>query len=192
MSGRLLVGTRVDWRRLVNLAGLLVGVTVVALFVSAAIPQVVGADASYVVRSDSMSPSIEAGSVVYVSSVPAAEISTGDVITFRNGAAGDQRVTHRVVGVVEEGGERRFRTKGDANDQADPELVPSQAVIGRVGFHVPLLGYAITFAQTDLGLALLVIVPAVLLAVTELWDLARTGTDRTTGSSDDTEENGRD
>ncbi|MFC7195488.1 hypothetical protein ACFQL4_14000 [Halosimplex aquaticum] len=61
-----------------------------------------------------------------------------------------------------------------------------------MGFHVPLLGYAITFAQTDLGLALLVIVPAVLLAVTELWDLARTGTDRTTGSSDDTEENGRD
>jgi len=174
MSARLPAVESVDWRRLGNALGLLVIVAVVGLFVSTAVPQVVGADHSFVVRSDSMSPSIDAGAVVYVESVPAVELSEGDVITFRGSTGTDaKRVTHRIVGVVKENGERQFRTKGDANEEADSALVSPEQVVGRVAFHVPLIGYVVTFAETDLGLVLLVVIPAGVLALTEIRDLLR-------------------
>lgn len=148
-------------------------VLLVFLFVATAIPQVVGADNSYIVQSDSMSPTIDAGDVVFVYATPPEQITEGDVITFERAGAGESnRVTHRVVEVVERDGERQFRTKGDANEDLDPQLVPASQVIGVVGFHVPLIGYVTSFAQTRLGILALVVVPAVLLVVSEMWDLA--------------------
>jgi len=168
MSGRL--PTRIDWRRAGKLLGAVLFVAVVFLFVSTAVPQAVGADESFVVQSDSMSPAIDAGSVVYVNDVSADKIGTDDVITYRSPAA-DSRVTHRVVEVVERDSQRQFRTKGDANEDPDPDLVASSQVVGRVAFHVPLIGYGVSFAGTTAGTVLLVIVPAVLLIAAELRDL---------------------
>lgn len=168
MSGHLPATETVDWRRVGNALGLILVLAVVFLFVSVAVPQVVGSDNSYVVRSDSMSPAIGAGSVVYVNDVSASAISTDDVITFQSGS---ERVTHRVVGVVEENGERRFRTKGDANEDPDPDLVSPSEIVGRVSFHVPYIGYVVAFAGTQLGLIALVIIPAITLIASELWAL---------------------
>jgi signal peptidase len=148
-------------------------VVVVGVVVISAVPGVIGMDESLVVRSDSMSPAIGAGSVVYVNDVSASAISTGDVITYRGEPGRAERVTHRVVAVEAENGERRFRTKGDANEEPDPEPVSPARIVGRVSFHVPYVGYVVAFAQTGPGLALLVIVPALLLIVTELRDLLR-------------------
>jgi len=169
-------GDGFEWRRLANWVGLGVLLIVVGVFVAAAVPQAVGADESYVVLSSSMSPAIDAGSVVFVSTIPQADISEGDVITYDRSPGGTtSRVTHRVVGVTEQDGQRHFRTKGDANEDPDPELVPASAVVGVVTFSVPSIGYVITFAQSQLGLLTLVIVPALLLVVLEVWDLLASG-----------------
>lgn len=166
-----------DRRRLAHIVGLAVLAATVGLFVATAVPQVVGADHSYVVLSDSMSPSIEAGAVVFVNDVPTDEIAEGDVVTYEQpGATGDTgRVTHRVVGIVDDGGQRQFRTKGDANEDPDSGLVSSSQVIGVVSFHVPYAGYVTSFANTKLGTVVLVIVPAILLAASEVWDLLVAG-----------------
>lgn len=162
----------VDWRRLANWVGLAVLLVVVGVFVAAAVPQAVGADESYVVLSSSMSPAIEAGSVVFVQSVPAAAVSEGDVITYDRSPGGTtSRVTHRVVDVVERDGRRQFVTKGDANEDPDPEPVAPAAVVGVVAFSVPYIGHVITFSQTRVGLLALVVLPAALLVVLEVRDL---------------------
>jgi signal peptidase len=184
MSDRLPAVESVDWRRIRNVLGLLLVAAVVFLFVSIAVPQVVGADHSYVVQSDSMSPAIGAGSVVYVNDVSAADISTDDVITYRSGGGDSNRVTHRVVAVVEEDGQRRFRTKGDANEDPDPGLVSPSRVVGRVSFHVPYAGYVVAFAGTQLGLAALVVIPAVLLVVSEVWALYQSAVSQDPDPSD--------
>lgn len=159
-------------RRLAHIVGLAVLVAIVCLFVATAMPQVVGADQSYVVLSDSMSPAIDAGAIVFVSDVPTDRIAEGDVITYESGTTGDAgRVTHRVVGIVDDGGERRFRTKGDANEDPDGGLVSSSQVVGVVSFHVPYAGYVTSFANTKFGTVALVIVPALLLVVSEVWNL---------------------
>lgn len=164
-----------DIRRVANVVGLLLLVAVILPFVVYAVPQVVGASHSYVVLSDSMSPTIQAGDVVIVDDRQRSAIEEGDVITFRRTGTGSEsdKVTHRVVDIVEKGGERRFETKGDANEEPDQRLVPASAVIGVVTFHIPLLGHALTLAGSQAGTMLLVVVPGILLVVSELWSLFR-------------------
>lgn len=162
-----------DWRRIGHAIGLFALVVIVAAFVVSSVPGLVGADESFVVRSDSMSPSIGAGSVVFVDRVSPETIRAGDVITFRTGDASTSgRVTHRVVEVVD-GEERRFRTKGDANEDPDARTVSAAMVVGRVTFHLPLVGYGIDVVGTRLGLLVFVVLPAVLLVALELRDVAR-------------------
>jgi signal peptidase len=157
---------------------------VVGVFVVAAVPQIVGAEESYVIQSDSMSPAIDAGDVVFVYDVPSEKVQTDDIITFEQGGAGESnRVTHRVIAVLGSDGERRFRTKGDANEEPDPTLVAPSRVIGVVKFHIPYIGYVTSFAQSKLGLVALVVIPAILLVASEIWDLATT-TEPNGGSSE--------
>lgn len=149
-------------------------VVVVAPFVVFAVPQAVGASHSYVVLSDSMSPEIRAGDVVIVDDVQVDSIETGDVITYER-PGGSQLVTHRVIEVRDDGA-LLFRTKGDANEDPDPTPVPAGNVVGVVLFHVPLIGHVISFAGSDLGIVAFVILPAVGLAVGELYDLYKEAT----------------
>lgn len=182
----------IDWRRTLNIVGVMALVAVVLPFVVFAVPQVVGAQQSYVVLSSSMSPTYEAGDAIVVNDVAPENIEEGDVITFQapskwSGQSGEtDLVTHRVVEVVNEEGERSFRTKGDANEESDKQLVPASNVVGQVSFGIPYIGYATKFGGgTTMQLAL-IIVPAVLLVVNEIWTLAnaaRASTDDATDSS---------
>jgi len=166
---------RIPWRQVASLAGLVLLIAIVLPFVIYAVPQVVGADHSFVVLSGSMEPTISAGDAIIVTSVAAEEIEQGDVITYvRNG---DQTTTHRVVEVVEENGGPAFRTKGDANEDADPGTVVPEQVQGKVMtlggalFVIPFIGHVIQFTNTPVGFALLFIIPFTLLVVTEIWDI---------------------
>lgn len=161
------------WRAL-HVLGVLVLVAVVVPFVVFTAPQVVGAEESYVVLSGSMAPAMSPGDVILVDAVAPSAIETGDVITYSRQAEATP-TTHRVVEVVDRGGEPAFRTKGDANEDPDSALVPADAVIGQVMtvggvlVVIPAIGYVIEFASTSLGFALLVVVPVALLAVSDAW-----------------------
>lgn len=156
---------------------------VVPLLVTA-FPQLVGADESYVVLSSSMEPTISAGDVVIVNEVSPETIEKGDTITFRRQTSdGIGQTTHRVVEVLETERGLQFRTKGDANDAADPEPVAAVNVVGVVAFHFPLIGYLVEFANTGVGIALLIVVPAVILGLLEIRDvLDSPGSDESTST----------
>jgi signal peptidase len=160
-------------RRVTRTAATILAVLVVAVFVVQAVPSVIGADASYVVLSGSMEPEISAGDAVIVKSVDPADISSGAVITFVRSEESTP-VTHRVVEVVDSGDSRAFRTKGDANDNPDPTLVPAANVTGEVWFVLPYVGHVVMFANTRIGMAVLVGAPVVAFILSEfyafLWD----------------------
>lgn len=104
----------------------------------------------FAVRGASMEPAIPMGAMIVVADHGTDDLAAGDVITWR----GDNGVwvTHRIVQVVDEGGERMFQTQGDANEKPDGFVVPARAVIGSVEFWIPLAGFALIILATPAGI----------------------------------------
>lgn len=144
---------------------------VVGAFVVQAFPELIGADLALTVKSGSMEPAIPTGSVVFVKEVPATRAEVGDVITYRDD--GGNLVTHRVTEKHVAGESLRFVTKGDANENPDPEPVYRGDFVGVVTFSIPLIGYVVAFGNTQMGYLALVLVPVMLLIFNELWELYR-------------------
>ena len=91
-----------------------------------------------VFRSGSMSPEIPTGALALAQTVPASEVSVGDVVSVPR--ADGVRVTHRVVGTEVAAGESRSLVlKGDANRVVDPEPVVV-AEADRVFWSAPRVG----------------------------------------------------
>jgi signal peptidase len=135
----------------------------VSPFAAYAAPAMVGADESYIVLTGSMEPGLVPGDVVFVSSVPAAQIGVGDVVTFERGEG--PPTTHRVIEVVTANGDRTFRTQGDNNEDPDPVPVRSEQVVGVVTFSIPYVGTVITAADSQYGFVGLVVLPFALLVL---------------------------
>lgn len=127
----------------------------------------------YIVLGGSMSPTFEAGALAVIEPIDADVVEVGDILTYR-GAGAESATTHRVVDIVEVDGSRKFVTRGDANDVDDPMLLEPNDIVGRVSFTVPYLGRLMNFAQSRLGLALLVIVPGIVLIIYEIRSMAVT------------------
>jgi len=105
------------------------------------------------VLSGSMEPALPVGCVQVTKPVKAEAIKVGDIITFRSPTSG-KMTSHRVT-AVEEGQSYQFRTKGDANEDADPYSVPAQSVVGKVCFKLSHVGYVVEYLKTPIGFILL-------------------------------------
>jgi len=88
-------------------------------------PSLVDADFSYTVMSGSMSPALNPGDLIIVRRVDPEDIEVGDLVTVKSE---DVIFTHRVVEKIDE----RFRLKGDANEDPDPNLIEPSQIVGKV------------------------------------------------------------
>lgn len=111
-----------------------------AVLVGVVVPRLSGAT-PYAVLTSSMTPSLREGTLVVVRPVSPSSIGIGSVITYQLRSGEPAVVTHRVVAVSVDGAaSRSFRTRGDANDLADPGWVKPVQVKGEVWYAVPQLG----------------------------------------------------
>ncbi len=123
----------------------------------------------YVIVSGSMTGTYGRGSIVYDKEVPVVDLKVGDAITYAPppNASPEELVTHRIVWIgSNKQGEETFRTKGDANESADPWTFtlekPEQA---QVAFSVPYVGYLLAALSIPTVRMLAIGVPAVLVAL---------------------------
>lgn len=139
----------------VLLAVLLVGIRVVGF-------------TPYTVLSGSMEPTYHVGSVIYVRKVDPATLKVGDPVTFY--LTGNVVATHRIIEVHGAGTSNLgFRTKGDANEQADG-ITSATAIIGKPVFTIPYLGYVSNFVQKPQGLICVVGSAAAVLLLSYMID----------------------
>ncbi len=135
-----------------------------------------------IVRSGSMSPTIDAGSIVVVRPslkfvspvVNTPKYANGDIISFRSENNSNTIVTHRVVGVKADKNGVIYKTKGDANEEVDSFVVSEKNVLGKAYFSLPYAGHILAFAKSDIGFPLLIILPAVLVIFLELFNIIKT------------------
>jgi signal peptidase len=119
----------------------------------------------FVVQSGSMEPAIKTGSVVITSVAKTYQV--GDIVAFTTTTIKDV-VTHRISSITDDEKGRRFVTKGDANKAVDPQPVPKNNIQGKVRLAIPYAGYFVSFAKTQLGLIMLIIIPGTLIVYSEL------------------------
>ena len=173
------IRTRLPSARNVTAAlGLMLLVAALVPFLIFAVPQVVGADHSFVILSGSMEPTASPGDVVIVDA--SAAIGVGDVITFNDGNTAP--TTHRIVG-IENG---QYITQGDANQNPDTQPVAPSDVLGRVTLTIPFVGHVLLWANTPTGYVSLVVAPLVLLVATELFAWVRRDSERPVGDDEET------
>jgi signal peptidase I len=155
-------------RRIVDVILVTVIVVVLAAVILGKLVPLTGRQ-SIVIGGASMEPAIGLGAVVVITPVDASELVVGDIVSLRVGEA-RTTFTHRIVTIVDRPDGRWIRTKGDANAEPDPTLVPASTVIGRVDLAVPLIGYLIVLLSAPIGVAFVLGLGVTLLAVAWLLE----------------------
>jgi signal peptidase len=122
------------------------------------------------VQSGSMEPALSVGSVIFIK--PFNEYKIGDIVTKKTDEPG-VTITHRIISQDNSSGIPLFETKGDANNIADPEMVPKEMIVGKMLGSVPKLGYLIGFAKTGKGLLVVVFLPAILIILDEVLKIKK-------------------
>ncbi len=123
------------------------------------------------VRSGSMAPEIERGTLVIAQPVKPESIAVNDVIIFRPVNMGENLLVHRVIG-IQNISPLWLTTKGDANPLPDPTPVPARNIKGKVIFRIPILGFVAMFFKTPVGFIVSVVLPGAALALLCLQSLS--------------------
>jgi signal peptidase len=131
----------------------------------------------YAIVSGSMTGTYDRGSLVLDEVVPVDQLKVGDVITYRPpaGAGPDHLVTHRIASIGRDAtGQRVYRTKGDANEVADPWTFRlGRRTQARVRIGVPYAGFALSaLGRRDVRMVVIAL-PALLIAALSLLRLWR-------------------
>jgi len=119
------------------------------------------------VTSGSMEPAIGVGSLAIIK--PVGDYKVNDIITFKkpNASSDKETTTHRIVEISESAGSTFYKTKGDANENADAGLVNADQIVGKYYFSIALLGYLIKYLKSLPGLILIIIIPATIIIYEE-------------------------
>ena len=96
----------------------------------------------FTVATGSMEPKYKVGDILISKQVAPDEIQVGDDVVYKGdtGSFKDKVVTHQVVSIREENGEKKLTTKGIANTEEDPEIDVNQ-VYGKVIYKVKTLSF---------------------------------------------------
>lgn len=162
-------GTRLA-ARLALRVGLVLGVVA---FLAVGVGPWTGRYQVITVLSGSMSPSYPVGSLILSTPQTVQSTQVGQVMTFQAPVAGAPVVTHRVVELERVDAGIDVRTKGDANEAADPWLAHvDQGPVWRARFAIPHAGELIRLLrEPEVHTVTVLVVPAIyaLLAVVTIW-----------------------
>ena len=110
----------------------------------------IGGISPLIVLTDSMLPEISSGDLIITKQIDPADVKVGDVISFFDPAGnGSSVVTHRVIEIVTENGETKWRTRGDNNNTEDSEISVG-LIKGEVIGHIGGAGAAIRVLKSPL------------------------------------------
>jgi len=171
---RMPVEQRSRVRRAGTVLGLISTLTLtcaIVLVVVAAVAMVLGLVRFTVVDSGSMRPTLNPGDVVMLRSEPAADLALGQIVAFHPPGEPKLTVIHRVRAIRDTRSGIVFRTKGDANNAADPwraKIVGD--TVWRKDLKVPWLGYPVVWSQRPaIRMAVLTLMLAVAVSLVLAW-----------------------
>jgi len=113
------------------------------------------------VLTGSMAPDIRPGDIIIDKHGESKDIKVGDVITYRVNS--EIIITHRIIEVANKDGQLLFKTKGDANNVEDNNMVTEDQLIGNYCFRIPYGGYVSKFLGSKYGFVIFILIPIAIL-----------------------------
>lgn len=106
--------------------------------------------------SQSMEPTININDLIVIKKCKEAEIKKEDIITYRK--EDNTIVTHRIVRIEENNGQKSYITKGDNNKKEDDEKIKHSQVHGKYLFKINGMGKMAQAIQKGNGLISIVLI----------------------------------
>ena len=103
----------------------------------------------YVIATGSMQPMIYPGDMVLVKKMETKDLAVGDVIQFKSN---EVYIFHRIIDIMEDKEGIGYKTKGDNNSAADPELIRPGVIRGIVVYTIPKIGWPTLFLKSNGGI----------------------------------------
>ena len=126
----------------------------------------------YKVLSDSMKATdFEAGDLIFVKEVDPETLEEGDIISYTsiNTENFGETVTHKIRKIVKDEKDERvgFITYGTSTGEDDAKVVTYPYVIGKYSGRIPKLGYFFEFLKTTPGYIICILVPFMILILSQ-------------------------
>lgn len=100
----------------------------------------------FVIATGSMEPLIYPGDVVLVNKAEVEKLKVGDIIQYQHESI---FIFHRIIEVVSDKEEVKYRTKGDNNSAVDKDLVKISDVRGKVVYTIPKIGWPTLLLKSE-------------------------------------------
>lgn len=121
----------------------------------------------YIVTSNSMQDTFQAGDLTVSKQVDPATLEPGDIVTFRSidPVNYSQVVTHKIKSITTYEGEPAFVTYGTTTGVEDAYPVPFSQVLGQYQFRLPGMGNFFYFLKSTAGYVTVILLPFLLLII---------------------------
>ncbi len=121
----------------------------------------------YIVTSNSMQDTFQAGDLTVSKQVDPATLEPGDIVTFRSidPVNYGQVVTHKIKSITTHEGEPAFVTYGTTTGVEDAYPVPFSQVLGQYQFRLPGMGNFFYFLKSTAGYVTVILLPFLILII---------------------------
>ena len=123
---------------------------------------------SFVILTGSMEPALPVGTIVITQQ--SSTYNKNDIIAFKKD---DKTVTHRIVEVKNENNVFSYKTRGDANNVDDIDLVRKDNILGKMVFLIPFLGSFVLYLKTIPGFLIFIVLPAIIYIIFEIFNIKK-------------------
>lgn len=126
-----------------------------------------------VVKTNSMSPTFDAGDLIFIRKCDPDTLKEGDIICFHTIIENEYALnTHRIEKIEESNGLRSYTTMGDNNKGiADSHVISNGDIVGKYTGHLKKAGTVMDFLSSSTGFLLVIVLPMLLFFIYQVYHL---------------------
>jgi signal peptidase len=125
-----------------------------------------------IVETESMSPTFDAGDLIFIKTCNTSDLTENDIITFHTIINNEYALnTHRIVEITEENGIRNYVTKGDNNEVSDTHIISDGDIVGKYIGRLPKVGKLMNILSSSAGFLIILVLPMLLFFIYQVYHL---------------------
>lgn len=126
-----------------------------------------------VVKTNSMSPTFNAGDLIFIKKCDTSKLKEGDIICFHTIIDNEYALnTHRIQKIETVGGARSYTTLGDNNKGiADTHIISDGDIVGKYVGDLPKAGKVMDFLSSSVGFLVVIVLPMLLFFIYQVYNL---------------------